>query len=88
MQYTKDQIGTRSIRQLNSRSKNVYALYVDQGDGSHQPVLVGADWQQCRDKTADLVARGVSRYDIYGTTDDRTGANFGQAAIHLWLPGE
>jgi len=40
--YTKEQIGQTNIRELNSRSKSAYALYVDQGE-EHQPVLVGVD---------------------------------------------
>lgn len=85
--YTKEQIGQTNIRELNSRSKSVYALYVDQGE-EHQPVLVGVDWQDGYDKTAELIAAGVSETDIYGESDARTGENWGQARKHLWLPSQ
>lgn len=87
MRYTSDQIGDTKIRPLNSKSHDVYALYVEQDD-EHMPVLVGADWQACRDKTAELIERGVSEHDIYGESDARTGANWGQASKHLWLPSQ
>lgn len=82
--YTPEQIGKTSIRKLTVRSKSVYALYVDQGDG-HDSVLVGADWDRCRRKAQELVAAGVSPLDIYGEADARTGKNFYQASRHLWL---
>lgn len=85
--YTAKQIGKTNIRTLSVKSKSTYALYVDQGD-EHQPVLVGVDWQDGCDKTAELIESGVSETDIYGTTDDRTSENWGQARIHLWLPSQ
>lgn len=85
--YTTEQIGNTLIRELNARSKSTYALYVDQGE-NHQPVLVGVDWQDGYDKTAELIAAGVSGADIYGESDARSGANWGQARKHLWLPSQ
>ena len=85
MKYTTEQIGNTSKRELTKQTKDVYALYVDQGE-EHQPVLVGVDWQACRDKTAELIANGVSPTDIYGESDARSGDNWGQASKHLWLP--
>lgn len=85
--YTNEQIGNTLIRGLNARSKSTYALYVDQGE-NHQPVLVGVDWQDGYDKTAELIAAGVSGADIYGESDARSGANWGQARKHLWLPSQ
>jgi len=85
--YTTEQIGNTLIRELNARSKSTYALYVDQGE-EHQPVLVGVDWGDCYQKTAELIAAGVSDTDIYGESDARDGSNWGQARIHLWLPSQ
>lgn len=83
--YTEEQIGKKKITGLSAKSKSTYGLYVDQGS-EHEPVLVGVDWQSCRDKTKELIDNFVSPLDIYGDSDARTGKNFYQARKHLWLP--
>lgn len=87
MRYTSEQIWETKIRVLSKKSKDVYALYVDQGN-HHEPILVGSNWQECRERTAELIEAGISENDIYGESDHRTNENWGQARKHLWLPSQ
>ena len=85
--YSEQQLGERKRGRVGNKSKNNYGLYVDQGN-FHEAVLFGVSWQECRDKTAELIANGVSELDIHGESDVRTGHGWFQARMHLWCPDQ
>lgn len=88
MRYTQEQISKKRLNPVTGRSKYRYALYVDQGD-THEPVLTGANWDQCHQKTAELVANGVSWTNIYGEIQSQDGPeHWGNARKHLWWTAE
>lgn len=88
MRYSHNLIGNKSIKSITARSKNRYALYVDQGD-THELVLSGSSWDSCRSKTIELVSRGVSWTDIYGEIQSVSGSeHWGNARKHLWWTTE
>lgn len=95
--YSDKQIGDLDLKEVGTRGKNPTNVYVRQA-GDFIPVLTGATWSTARDKTRDMIKRGIDWKDIWCDVTPfgvkappegpgEEGAMWGQCLTHLMITG-
>ncbi|MET4683671.1 hypothetical protein [Brevundimonas faecalis] len=66
--YTEAQMGEPEVRPVTPQAKNPHCLTVIQPDNTQVSVLEPCSWKRGRERTLDLVAKGVDPFDIRFST--------------------